>query len=491
MSFGRLSDDGGISIDRYDLKTWDRVFGESPRLEEAVAEEPITGVTRDVWSSLYKAAPQINPKGSVVNQVVMQTIMQQSAWKDLRQTTQLDEYSAAIGSMYLKDVVQSSIPEDVRSHAEQVQELERQLQTLLDQARTFTEAASTIEDEELAAETQQKAESFAQQAQELMQTLQQKTQEFQGAFDASIGSIGRALRQTLEQAVEQTQETERMLQTFGAGAGDGNPVNGKERLELAETLQTNHKLGEIAKLAGRMQMLALNKRRNRTMHPPTEVVDVTMGSDLAHVLPSELLLLADADTEDDFIRRFAEGRLLQYDLRGFEREGQGPIVVCIDESGSTEGQVEFWEKGIVLSLYAIARREKRAFAVVHFGNKDEIRVDKWVRPKDATPTEIAEMAQHFFNGGTDFEQPLRESVKVVDESAFRKGDIVFITDGEAEVSDEFLTGEFSRIKGEKEFNVISVVIGYDDHAVRPFSDIIAKPQVADDSTLTFVIESLH
>ncbi|MCL6443703.1 MAG: hypothetical protein K6T83_09660 [Alicyclobacillus sp.] len=490
MSFGSVND-GGISIDRYDLRTWDRVFGESPRLEKTVNDEPISGLTRDVWASLYKAAPTLNPQGPAVNRKVMETLMRQTAWNDLRQTTQMDEYSAALGSLHLQDQVLQSIPEDLQAKAKEVQALEQQLQQLLDQADTLAEAAASMDDEDAAGQTRQKSETLRQQAADLMRTLSQTTKAFEEAFDAEIGAIGRAVRQALEQAAEQVQETERMLQSFGVGAGDGKPVSGKERLELAEMLQTNPKIRDIAKLAGRMQMMALNKRKNRTMHPPTEIVNITMGNDLANILPSELLLLADPATEDEFIQRFAERRILQYDLRGLEREGQGPIVVCLDESGSTAGTVEMWEKGIALALFAIARREKRPFAVVHFGSESEIAVHKWMRPKDATPTELVEMAQHFFDGGTDFERPLKEAVKVMDEAAFKRGDIVFITDGEARVSDEFLHGEFARVKNEKEFHVISVVIGYNDHSVRPFSDIIAKPQVADDATLSFVIEALN
>ena len=38
---------------------------------------------------------------------------------------------------------------------------------------------------------------------------------------------------------------------------------------------------------------------------------------------------------------------------------------------------------------------------------------------------------------------------------------------------------------------MTVVIGYRDSAVRPFSDVIAKPQMGDDHTLNFVIENLN
>ncbi|OFW79050.1 MAG: hypothetical protein A2201_09315 [Alicyclobacillus sp. RIFOXYA1_FULL_53_8] len=79
----------------------------------------------------------------------------------------------------------------------------------------------------------------------------------------------------------------------------------------------------------------------------------------------------------------------------------------------------------------------------------------------------------------------------MDDAAFKKGDIVFITDGEAQISDEFLHGEFIRVKREKDFDVISVVIGYQERFVRSFSDVIAKPQKGDDATLDFVVEHLN
>ena len=488
--FGSLNEGGIIETDRYDRRTYGRVLEESARLQEAVSDQSVNGLTEDVWASLYKAAPTFKQNGSSVNRRVMQTLMNQSAWQDLRQTTQMDEYSSALGSLSLKDTINQAIPDEVREQAKNLQDMEQKLQQLLAQAAAFNEASQNLEGD-AAQNAQAKADGYQQQANGLAEQLEQAENQFNQSFDANSGSIARAFRQALEQANDQAHEERHAAQTFGIDPGDGNPVNGKARLELAEHLHTNPYLAEIAKMAGRMQMIALNKRRNRTKHPPTEIVNVTIGDELANVLPSELLLLADPATEDEFIQRFAEKRLMQYDLRGYEREGQGPIIVCIDESASTQGTTEAWEKGISLSLYAIARREKRAYAVIHFGSADEIKVEKWNKAKEVTPSELVNMAEHFFNGGTDFESPLREAVKVMDESDFKKGDIVFLTDGAASVSDSFLHGEFARVKKEKAFNVISVVIGYRDSAVRPFSDVIAKPQMGDDHTLNFVIENLN
>lgn len=485
---GYLNEPGGISVDRYDLKMWDRLLEESPRVREAKENEPVAQLTQDVWASLYKASPQLAPDGPVVNQKVMAHLMQQSAWRDVRQTTMLDEYSAALGTLDLQGAIEQALPEDVREQARQVQALEQSLRDLLERAQAYDDVAPSLDDPMSA---QAQADALRTQAHDVGQQLAQASGRFAKAYDAQIGTIGRALRQALEQAAQQAQVRDEQMRVWGIGAGDGKPVSGKERLELARVLQTNAKVREIARLAGRMQQIALRKRKNRTLHPPTEVTAVTMGDDLAHVLPSELVKLADPETEDLFWLAYAETRLLQYELQGFAREGQGPIVVCVDESGSAKGPVEIWEKGIALALYAIARREKRPFAVVHFGSQAEIQVETWERPQDATPAELVRMAQHFFDGGTDFEAPLREALAILEQSAFAKGDIVFLTDGECEVGGEFLAGDFARVKRETGFQVISVVIGYHDASVRPFSDHIAKPQKGDDATLDFIVEALQ
>lgn len=478
---------GAIQTDRFDRRKFERVVGESGKLQEAVDQQSIDGVIPDVWASLFKSAPSLTEDAPLPNKRIMETLMNQGAWQDLRGFTQFDEYTSAIGSLDLRDKLDGIIPDDVKDTARSVQELHQQLQQLLDQAEAYSDAASG----DAESPAQQKSDDLTAQANELRQTLQQAEQSFNESYDSHGSSMAREIRQVLADTVEQATEDAQAMQTFGTGPGNGSPVNGVERLQLAELLRTNPKIKEIAKIAGRMQMISLNKRRNRTQHPPTEVVNITLGDDLSRILPSELALLADPDTEDEFLLRFAEKRLLQYELRGFEREGQGPIVVCIDESGSTEGTVEKWLKGVALSLFAIACREKRAFAVVHFASQGELYVQKWTNPRMTPVSEIMDMASHFFRGGTCFEEPLREAVNVMDESAFQKGDIVFLTDGEATVSEEFLNGEFRRVKSEKDFNVISVVIGHSDSAVRGFTDLLAKPQIANDDVLSFVTESLN
>lgn len=44
-------------------------------------------------------------------------------------------------------------------------------------------------------------------------------------------------------------------------------------------------------------------------------------------------------------------------------------------------------------------------------------------------------AETFLGGGTNFERPIREVIQLMDTEGFEKADVVFITDGECELSD--------------------------------------------------------
>ena len=143
---GHLTDEGAICVDRYDRRIWNRITEESERIQTTDSEQPYTGLLRDVWASLYKASPQINESGSVVNRKIMHSLMNQIAWKDLRQMTQMDEYSAALGSLSLQDTLGQVLPPDIQEQARQVQDLEQQVQQLLDQANAYDQATDALSD---------------------------------------------------------------------------------------------------------------------------------------------------------------------------------------------------------------------------------------------------------------------------------------------------------------------------------------------------------
>jgi uncharacterized protein with von Willebrand factor type A (vWA) domain len=66
-------------------------------------------------------------------------------------------------------------------------------------------------------------------------------------------------------------------------------------------------------------------------------------------------------------------------------------------------------------------------------------------------------AEHFPGGGTDFEQPLRRAVEAISEGRYRRGDVVFITDGEAQVSDG-LIAELEQKRKKHRFKIRGILV---------------------------------
>ena len=71
--------------------------------------------------------------------------------------------------------------------------------------------------------------------------------------------------------------------------------------------------------------------------------------------------------------------------------------------------------------------------------------------------EVIRFAEHFPGGGTSFEEPLTRAVEAVAQESYRRGDIVFITDGEAHVSDAFLA-DLAKKKKKHRFSIRGIVV---------------------------------
>src|SRR5262249_11546633 len=212
-------------------------------------------------------------------------------------------------------------------------------------------------------------------------------------------AIRLAARRGMAEALDEAEAVQSAIAAFGGGCStsDGGSrtsrgVTRREKNELAMRVMRSPRLKLIAEMCGRFTRIAMSVQKTRVNHPPSEITSITNGKDLAHLLPSEVALLSDPDLEDLFYLKFAERRLLQYELEGRESEGRGPIILALDESGSmseTLGGVvkEAWSKSVMLGLLAIARRQKRDLAVIHFSGPNQLRVG--VFPKgESTPLEL-------------------------------------------------------------------------------------------------------
>ena len=90
---------------------------------------------------------------------------------------------------------------------------------------------------------------------------------------------------------------------------------------------------------------------------------------------------------------------MQYEQKGHEVLGKGPIVLCLDQSGSMH-KLDTQSKGFTLALMSIARKQKRDFCLVLFSTRTKI--IKYEKGK-IKGSDMVNFALTFLGGGTNFE----------------------------------------------------------------------------------------
>ncbi len=462
-----------IKHDEYDKLAFRNIKEHSEKIkkteQEAKKELPsFSYLMQDIYSCLYKIRPQFNKKipasiPALFHKTLIEQMLKTSEYKKLHELTKLDEFSSAVATATMSQVILKSLSEQQKKELRQQYELEQKLQDLQSKANSLKDLIKKAKTKK---DKNKLAKALAKTQKQIQKT---KKQISKPKVDPS--QLRRITRKATDQARE---EAEKIQDMFGWGVDPGQiqRMPTEEKIRLAERIMSSSKLKKIAEIAGRFQRLAIYKQETKIKHGRDEVVDTELGNDLARVVPSELAYLTNPATKLLFYRKFIEKELLQYKLIGAEKQARGPIVVCIDNSGSMKGENEIWSKAVMLGLLTIAQKQKRSFAVIHFGSYKELK--RWGFPKNNPPTleELIEILEFFFGGGTDFETPLKAALEYIKiEKDFKKADIIFITDGECDVSDSFLE-QFKKEKKSLEFQVYTILVGCTTDTVKEFSDTV-------------------
>jgi len=142
-----------------------------------------------------------------------------------------------------------------------------------------------------------------------------------------------------------------------------------------------------------------------------EITNVEVGKDLSRVLSSEIARLNHPLLKYDFLARYANGKLLQYSLKSKETVRKGDFVICIDLSGTMHKfQRELWAKAISLALTISATKQKRKVSIIAFSENVK---DVFTFEKPPTIEEIVKLAEIFYGGGTNFEEPLKKATELI------------------------------------------------------------------------------
>ncbi|MEW6613971.1 MAG: VWA domain-containing protein [Thermodesulfobacteriota bacterium] len=475
-----------IRNDAYDRLSFGSIKEESKelkRLEEdgSAFFSTFSPLMQDFYSALYKITPRMSEElfpAYELNRVLLEEAMGTQEFRNLKEFTKLDDFNSAMGVLSVGGKVLSQLPEDVTDETNMMMKAQRFLEGMMTEVDSLDDLSSQAKGKK-----KQKyhgmIENLNKQINEVEALVRNHGEKIEKLLDGKKDDIRRIMRKVCQEAMNDVQETSEFLDTWGSEPGKPCLLPVDQKLELGREIMRSNKLKQIAKIAGRFQRIALHKQATKTKHGVDEIVELEIGNDLGRIVPSELVRLAHPILKMDFMRKYHERQLLQYRMEGVEKKGRGPIVFCCDSSGSMEGANEIWSKAVMLGLLTIARKEKRNMAVIHFGNKDQIKTFEFVNGQ-TDPHIVVEAASWFFGGGTDFEAPLHKSMDLISQSEWNKADIVFCTDGECGVSEEFLA-EYLEIKKSKEFKCFSILLNV---GINPNSDYTLKLFSDDVATLT-------
>lgn len=362
-------------------------------------------MTSDIFSSFYKTSIQTNEINQQRKQLIEQ-LVSLPEFQNLKKSTQLDDISSALATAHFSDFLQ-------------------QLQKL----------------EEKQAEPGNSGKSL---------------QELIG--EQGMGAMRAAFRRAAEEAGEKIDEWADAKNAFGIQPGELQEMPGKDRMQMAEELLSSKKLIDISALVGRFKNVVNAASSTVFSHGSDEIVDITTGSDLSRLLPTELMKLK--SSPEQFYRDFIEGKCLQYNLRGVDQLGKGPILVALDISASMQGWREHYARALTLALMMLARKERRAFGVIFFDAKvQDIKI--WTKDAKITIQDRIELINRLSNGGgTSFVEPLTAALDIRSKlnPELKPADLIFITDGECELPEGF-ESEFSHAKKHTDLRVYGLAVG--------------------------------
>lgn len=216
---------------------------------------------------------------------------------------------------------------------------------------------------------------------------------------------------------------------------------------LAGQMRGNAMIHELARKMGRNHISEEKKKQSRIPQASrSEVHGTHRSDDLMRLLPSELLNLEDDTLETLFYARLLERNLLSYELRGTTfvngeeseicKKRTGPVVACLDTSGSMQGKPLIKAKALLLAIARLLQQEDRSLHVLLFGSNGELREFSMLGENNSMG--LLQFLQRGFGGGTDFETPLKRAMSIIaTHENYLKADVLMISDGDCQLSPEF------------------------------------------------------
>lgn len=232
--------------------------------------------------------------------------------------------------------------------------------------------------------------------------------------------------------------------------------------QLPELRQLIATLGRLRQVAGEETLQSVSEQvftpiqRQVTVEQESwshraamETGGIVLSDELSRLLPSELALLGHPRLKMLWYAKRAERKLLTYchcgqmpdpllidqavDIDGPMQQNHssrayGPIIICLDTSGSMHGKPEAIAKALVLEGLRIAYHENRACFVYLFSGPEQVLEHELDLTRGGL-LQLLGFLQQSFHGGTDVVQPLLRALERQNTEQWRDADILLVSDG--------------------------------------------------------------
>lgn len=257
--------------------------------------------------------------------------------------------------------------------------------------------------------------------------------------------------------------------------------------QYADLLEKDESLQELAKILGkhsRAQKEYEKELRAKTVikteyHPKPaykgQISGIRMSSDISSALPSELVLFKNSATKKLFELKFAQNQLMSWKYENLvpeeksetqmeemskeKDEQKGPVIICVDTSGSMCGTPENIAKTITFALSKIALEEKRDCYLISFSiGIETLDLSFSGKSNSEVLQTLVSFLRKSFGGGTDASLALKHALKMLQSENWKSADVLMISDFVMGNLDSTLTEKIEAEKKNKT-NFYSLVIG--------------------------------
>lgn len=223
-------------------------------------------------------------------------------------------------------------------------------------------------------------------------------------------------------------------------------------VQLAKYIASNIGVRRLCDMLGRITAAEKRKERERIVSSVSyetkvpdvnsreEIVGLKFGRSIEDVIPSELATMADPALSSIFDQKFVEGSLLSFEKTGetsqkhneqveewrekTTEDKRGPIIICVDTSGSMSGTPEAVAKAVALSLATKAHKEHRSCFLITFSTDIEV----FDFSANRGMLGLLDFLKLSFHGGTDVAPALKKGIEMMCTPEYEKADLLVISD---------------------------------------------------------------